>query len=146
MCDGAERSEFAKTLLMLGQAAGAVIFSPLADRYGRKPCNVIARILYFVTALATVFTPNIAAFSAFRFLQGTFQGVSSLSYSYKLHIAIIMKRKFKVPEHLSSPSVFSGVHATRSLVFDVCFVDRCLSFCTFSFGHCVVCSSSIYGF
>ena len=26
-----------------------------------------------------------------------------------------------------------------------CFVDRCLSFCTFSFGHCVVCSSLIYG-
>jgi hypothetical protein len=25
-------------------------------------------------------------------------------------------------------------------------VDRCLSFCTFSFGHCVVCSSLIYGF
>jgi hypothetical protein len=25
------------------------------------------------------------------------------------------------------------------------FVDRCLSFCTFSFGHCFVCSS-IYGF
>jgi hypothetical protein len=28
----------------------------------------------------------------------------------------------------------------------VCFVDLCLSFCTFSFGHCVVCYSSIYGF
>ena len=27
-----------------------------------------------------------------------------------------------------------------------CFVDRCLSFCPCSFGHCVVCSSSIYGF
>ena len=26
------------------------------------------------------------------------------------------------------------------------FVDRCLFFCTFSFGHCVVCSSSIYVF
>ena len=23
-------------------------------------------------------------------------------------------------------------------------LDRCLSFCTFLFGHCVVCSSSIY--
>ena len=34
----------------------------------------------------------------------------------------------------------------RSLVLCVCFVDRCLSFCTFSFGHCVVCSSSTYGF
>jgi hypothetical protein len=27
----------------------------------------------------------------------------------------------------------------------VCFVDHCLFFCPFSFGHCVVCSSSIYG-
>jgi len=51
-----------------------------------------------------------------------------------------------LPEHLSSPPVFSGVRVTRSLVLYVCFVDRCLPFCTFSFGHCVVCSSSIYGF
>ena len=40
---------------------------------------------------------------------------------------------------------FSGVRVTRSLVLCVCFVDPCLSFCPFSFGHCVVCSS-IYGF
>ena len=40
--------------------------------------------------------------------------------------------------------VFSGVRVTPSLVLNVCFVDRCLSLCTFSFGHCVVCSS-IYG-
>ena len=43
-------------------------------------------------------------------------------------------------------SVFSGVCVTWSLVIYVCFVDRCLYFCPFSFGHCVVCSSSIYGF
>jgi hypothetical protein len=51
-----------------------------------------------------------------------------------------------LPEHLSSLPVYSGVCVIRSLVLCVCFVDRCLSFCTFSFGHCVVCSSSIYGF
>jgi hypothetical protein len=51
-----------------------------------------------------------------------------------------------LPEHLNSPPIFSGVRVTRSLVLYVCFVDRCLSFCTFSFGHCVVCSSLIYGF
>ena len=51
-----------------------------------------------------------------------------------------------LPEHLSSPPGFSGVHVTRSLVLYVCFVDHCLSFCLFSFDHCVVCSSSIYGF
>ena len=33
-----------------------------------------------------------------------------------------------LPEHLSLPSVFSGVRVTRSLVLCVCFVDRCLSF------------------
>jgi hypothetical protein len=42
-------------------------------------------------------------------------------------------------------TVFSGVRVTRSLVLYVCFVDRCLSFYTFSFGHYVVCSST-YGF
>jgi hypothetical protein len=43
-----------------------------------------------------------------------------------------------LPGHLSSPPVFSGVRVTRSLILYVCFVDRCLSFCTFSFDHCVV--------
>ena len=46
---------------------------------------------------------------------------------------------------MNSPPVFSGVRVTRSLVLCVCFVDRSLSFCTFSFDHCAVCSSSIYG-
>jgi len=62
---------------------------------------------------------------------------------------------------------FSGVRATPYLVLCVGFLDRCLSFCLFfflplcclfffylwilitpfvSFGHCVVCFSSIYGF
>ena len=43
-------------------------------------------------------------------------------------------------------SGFSGVRVTRALALCVCFVDRCLSFNTFSFGHCVVCSSSLYKF
>ena len=34
----------------------------------------------------------------------------------------------------------------RFLVLCVCFVDRCLSLCPCSFGHCVVCPSLIYGF
>jgi hypothetical protein len=42
--------------------------------------------------------------------------------------------------------VFSGVRITRSLVLYVCFVDRFSSCCPFSFGHCFVCPSLIYGF
>ena len=45
-----------------------------------------------------------------------------------------------------SPPVFGGIRVTQSLVLCVCFVDRCFSFCTFSFGLCVVFSSLIYGF
>ena len=62
-------------------------------------------------------------------------------------VSLVEKELLTLPEHLSSsPPVFGGVRVTRSLVLYVCLVDRCLSFCTFSFGHCVVCSSSIYEF
>ena len=36
-----------------------------------------------------------------------------------------------LPSHLSSPPVFSWIRVTRTLVLCVCFVDRCLSVCTF---------------
>ena len=38
-----------------------------------------------------------------------------------------------LPDHLSSTPVFSEVRVTRFLVIYVCFVERCLSFCTFIF-------------
>ena len=43
---------------------------------------------------------------------------------------------------LSSPPVFTGVRVTRSLVLYVGGCNHCLSFCSSSFGHCVVCPSS----
>ena len=59
-------------------------------------------------------------------------------YLFNLHVFCICIRRFGYSEQLSSLPVFSGVRVTRSLVLCVCFVDSCLSFCTFSFGHCVV--------
>jgi hypothetical protein len=61
-------------------------------------------------------------------------------------VPLVEQELLTLQEHLRSSPVFSRVGVTRSLVLYVCFVDRCLSFCTFSFGHCVVCSSSKYGF
>jgi hypothetical protein len=40
---------------------------------------------------------------------------------------------FTFPEHLSSSPILSGVRVTRSLALCICFVYRCLSFCTFFF-------------
>ena len=62
-------------------------------------------------------------------------------------VPLVEQELLSLPNHLSSPPDFSGVRVTRSLVLCVCFVDRCLPFCTFSFDHCVVCSSIYrYGF
>ena len=58
-------------------------------------------------------------------------------------MSLVEQELLTLPEHLSLTPVFSGVRVTRSLVLYVCFVDRCLSFCIFSFGHCAVCYSSI---
>ena len=59
---------------------------------------------------------------------------------------IVVKIKSSLRKFYCSPPVFSGVRVTRSLVLYVYFVDRCLSFFTFPFGHCVVCSPAIYEF
>ena len=61
-----------------------------------------------------------------------------------IRIFFFRKKTIPPPWKLNGPSL-NGVCVTRSLVLYVCFVNRCLSFCTFSFDHCVVCSS-IYGF
>ena len=52
-------------------------------------------------------------------------------------VSLVEQKLSTLPKHLSSPPVLSGVRVTQSLVLYVCFVDRCLSFCTFSFGHCL---------
>ena len=95
----------------------------------------------------------------------TFHSISVLFFDWRLlispfgivkpfwHIQLLTRRVSLVeqelptlPVNLSSPQIFSEVNVACSLVLCVYFVDRCLSFCPFSFGHCVVCPSSIYGF
>jgi hypothetical protein len=49
-------------------------------------------------------------------------------------VSLVEQELPTLPEQSSSPPPpgFSGVRVTRSLVLYVCFLDRCLSFCTFS--------------
>jgi hypothetical protein len=56
-------------------------------------------------------------------------------------VSLVEQELLTLSEHLSSPPVFNEVRVTWSIVWCVCFIDR---FCPFSFGHCIVCSSSIY--
>ena len=76
-----------------------------------------------------------------------------LSYKHFPHSLLITgfvtrltRRVPLLEQELLTLPVFSGIRVTRSLVLCVWFIDSCLSFCTFLFGHCGVCSSSTYGF
>ena len=61
-------------------------------------------------------------------------------------VPLVEEELFTLTEHTSSRPVCGGVPVPRSLDLYLCFVDRCLSFCLFCFGHWVVCFSSMYGF
>jgi hypothetical protein len=54
----------------------------------------------------------------------------------------VEQKLITLPDYFSSFPDFRGVRVARSLVFCVVFV----LLCSFSFGHCIVCPSSIYGF
>jgi hypothetical protein len=89
-------------------------------------------------ALCVCFVDRCLSFCSFSFCH-----VFILLFS-RLFIVEISHSKI-LHSHLRKFSHFVVVRVFRSLVLCVCFVDRCLSFCSFSFCHCVVCSS-IYGF
>jgi hypothetical protein len=72
--------------------------------------------------------------------------VTRMSWKTGTVVTLVKQELLTLPKHLSSTPVFSGVCVTRSLALSVCVINHCLSFCPFSFGHCVVCSSSTYGF
>ena len=59
----------------------------------------------------------------------------ALQYSMwqSLMMYSVTKGWYNLNAYLSSSLVFSGVRVTRSLVLYVCFIDRCLFFCTFFF-------------
>ena len=64
--------------------------------------------------------------------QGYVPLVVITSWSFSHSCKTLVKQELPtLPEHLSSPPVFSGVCVTRSLVLCVCFIDGCLSFCFF---------------
>lgn len=110
---------------MLGQAVGAAIFSPLSDRYGRRPINILSRCLYLIAGVTAMFSPSIAVFSVFRLLIGTFQGVSNNKKS--LSVSLSKNRATSIygrrPINILSRSLYliDGVTAMFSTsILDVC--------------------------
>ncbi|KAK3096707.1 hypothetical protein FSP39_002592 [Pinctada imbricata] len=73
VCEGAERSELSQSLLLFGQAFGALVFTQLSDKLGRKPILIFSHICLFLVAISISFVPVFTAFMILRFFIGCLQ-------------------------------------------------------------------------
>jgi len=62
----------------------------------------------------------------------------------KFTVSLVEQKQLTLLENLSSLPGFSGVCVARSILFCVMFCTSLFVVCLVSFGHCVVCLSSIY--
>lgn len=65
------------TAFMAGIASGQLIHGPLSDRLGRRPVLLTAMLLFALTSILMVFSPNIEVFMVLRVVQG-FAGAAGI--------------------------------------------------------------------
>lgn len=72
VCEQETLGELTQTILILGQAIGAAIFTPLADKYGRKVIHVGCHIAMTAVGLIIAFSPNYTTFVILKLVTGVF--------------------------------------------------------------------------
>ncbi|PEG57418.1 Bcr/CflA family drug resistance efflux transporter [Mycolicibacterium boenickei] len=72
--------QFTLTSFMVGLASGQLILGPLSDRFGRRPLMLAGTFVCILAGVACALAPNIAALTAFRFVQG-FSGAAGVVLS-----------------------------------------------------------------
>ena len=75
MCDRAYLKDLTQTIFIVGVMAGAMIFSTLSDKFGRKPVFLFSHWALVVVGVANAFAPNYYVFTVFRFFTGVFREV-----------------------------------------------------------------------
>jgi multidrug resistance protein len=60
------------SLFVAGYCVGPLLWGPLSESFGRRPCFVLAFIVYTGFQVGCALAPNTGAMLAFRFLSGTF--------------------------------------------------------------------------
>ena len=64
--------------LALGCIVGCLIAGKLADKYGRRPCMMVASIIFAFSSLGMAISPGLAIFVAMRFMAGIGVGMASM--------------------------------------------------------------------
>jgi len=79
VCDKNYLVEMSQSVFNFGVMVGAIIFTSMADRLGRKPIHLTCQYSMFAVGLAIAFAPNYITFVVLRFVQGAVREVSSTS-------------------------------------------------------------------
>ncbi|KAK3795165.1 hypothetical protein RRG08_028364 [Elysia crispata] len=81
VCEQETLSDFSQMVMAIGMTLGAVVFSFLSDRFGRKVIYMFCHTILFLVAVATAFTPNFVVFTILRFFTGATQQGTALTTS-----------------------------------------------------------------
>ncbi|XP_059151413.1 organic anion transporter 3-like [Physella acuta] len=109
VCNNIGLGELAQTILMIGQTVGAVFFTSVADRFGRKIVCMVCNALLIACGIGMAYSPNIFVLLAFRFFVGLFQqGVECVGYTMIVELLTPKLRK--------SIGVLIGFNSTVSVI------------------------------
>ena len=80
MCDRAYLIETSQTVMVIGVLVGAIVFTTLADNYGRKPIFLFSQCAMVVVGVATAFINSYYMFAALRLFAGALQQVGETTH------------------------------------------------------------------
>ena len=76
VCDKNYLVEMSQSVFNFGVMVGAIIFTSMADRLGRKPIHLTCQYSMFAVGLVIFFSPNYVTFVVLRFIQGAVREVT----------------------------------------------------------------------
>ena len=77
MCDYNYLVETSQSVFNFGVMVGAIIFTSMSDRLGRKPIFLACQYSMLVIGVAIVFSPNYVTFVVLRFFLGAVREVNA---------------------------------------------------------------------
>ena len=98
----------------------------------KRACSELVFLFFFIKAVILLVSIYLRISNVFQFSKINPITIFPISLVYFHNRISVEEEPLILPEHLSSPPVFSGVRVTRSLVLCVCFVDRCFFLLYFS--------------